>query len=177
MKEVFRNPFYIFLSFAVFLLTLIFSIWLPNISFIRHTAVSQNLSFNQKLGILEASLYAIETNFTPVTRIMTIIISALFSINVSLAVYYFRKRVFLEKVSGVSFIGLIIGFLGIGCASCSSVILASIFGLSAATAFISFLPFRGVEFGLISIAILSYSIYLLLKKITSPIYCKKRLIL
>lgn len=172
MKEVFKNPFYILLSIVVFLLTLTFSIWLPNFNFIKHTATSSYLTINQKLGILGASLGALETNFTPTSRILTIAVSALFSIDFSLTAYYFQKKISLEKNAGVGLIGLLIGLTGVGCVSCGSVILMSVLGLSSATAFISILPLRGTEFSLISIAILACSIYLLNKKIDNPAFCK-----
>lgn len=174
MKEVFKNSSYIFLSFLVFSLTMILAIWLPNFSFIKHTATSSYLTVNQKFGILGASLGAIETNFTPVSRVLTIFISILFSIDFSMIIYYFQKKAILEKNSGTGLLGLIIGLLGIGCASCGSVLLMSILGLTTTTAFISFLPLRGIEFSLISILILSYSIYFLNKKIVSPAFCETK---
>ena len=172
MKEVFKNPFYILLSIIVFFLTLIFSIWLPNFNFIKHTAASSYLTVNQKLGILGASLGAMETNFTTTSRILTIAVSALFSVDFSLTAYYFQKKVSIEKSAGISLVGLLLGLTGVGCISCGSVILMSVLGLTTATAFISILPLRGAEFSLISIAILSYSIYLLNKKIVNPDFCK-----
>ena len=174
MREVFKRPTYILLSPVVFLMTLVFSIWLPNFSFINHTATSSYLTPSQKLGILGASLGALETNFTPISRILTIIVSALFSIDFSLTTYYFQKKLALEKTAGTSLAGLFIGLIGIGCASCGSVILMSVLGLSTATAFISILPLRGVEFSLISVLILSYSIFLLNKKIVSPAFCETK---
>ena len=173
MKEVFKNPFYIVLSFAVFFLVVIFSIWLPNLSFIKHTAVSPDLEANQKYGILLASLGAINTNFTPIGRILLILVSFLFSIDFSLLIYYFQKTLVVEKSLGTGILGLVTGILGVGCASCGSVILVSVLGLTAASAFLSFLPLRGAEFGLISVAVLFYSIYLISKKISNPLFCKK----
>ena len=80
------------------------------------------------------------------------------------------KRKMNNQIKGV--IGIIVGFLGVGCASCGSLILSSIFGLSVTASFIGFLPFKGLELGILGIVILLISIYLVAKKIQDPLMCK-----
>ncbi len=172
MKLPFKDPKYIGLSLVTFLGVMVLSIWLPNISFIKHTVVSSDLNLNQKLGILGASLEAIQTNFTLLSQVLTITVAFLFAVNLSLTIFYLRGQFALKKALGTNFFAVIFGLLGVGCASCGSVILTSILGLTAATSFIALLPFKGAEFGLVSIGILFFSLILLVRKINDPQMCE-----
>jgi hypothetical protein len=172
MKEVFKHPFYILLTVLVFFAVIVFTIWLPNLPFISHTMATDQLTAVQKIGLLKASLGAFKTNFTALSRLLDVIIAFLFSVDVSLLIYYLKRRISLEKSVGTSALGIFLGVIGVGCASCGSVILTSLLGLSAASSFISILPLKGMEFGLISVTLLTYSIYVLLKQIKNPSVCK-----
>jgi len=172
MKEVFKRPFYIFLSAIVFLGVIVLTIWLPNIPFIGHTMVSDQFTLEQKYNLLSASLSAFKTNFSAFSRFLDVLIALLFAINISLLVFYLKKKISLEKSIGTSILGIVLGIIGVGCASCGSVILTSVLGLSAASSFISVLPLKGVEFGLLSVGLLIYSIYILLRQIKDPLVCR-----
>lgn len=169
--QVFTNWRYLLLSALIFFAVLLLSIWLPNLNFIRHTTFSESLTLEQKRGILISSLGAYQTNFTLFSQILTMTVAALFAINISLIVFYFARRISINRASGMSIFAIISGFLGVGCASCGSVILSSIFGLGTTASFLRFLPLKGKEFGLLSIIILSISTYLVAKKIQDPLFC------
>ncbi|MBI2042064.1 MAG: hypothetical protein HYT20_03565 [Candidatus Nealsonbacteria bacterium] len=173
-KNVFCNWQYALLAVVIFILVLAFSIWLPNLSFLRHTVESSSLSLTQKLYLLVSSLGALGTNFSPLSRILTVLISLFFGINMSLLSFYFKTRFALQRAAGASMAGILSGLLGIGCASCGSVILTSLFGLSATASFIGILPLKGQEFGLLGIGILGFSIFFTAKKIKSPAVCIRK---
>lgn len=69
----------------------------------------------------------------------------------SLLIYYFQKRFRLEKTAGMSTVGMLSGLLGVGCASCGSVIISSLIGFGATASVIGVLPLRGQEFGLLGV--------------------------
>ncbi|MBI1984556.1 MAG: hypothetical protein HYS60_00380, partial [Candidatus Wildermuthbacteria bacterium] len=96
----------------------------------------------------------------------------LFAVNIVLVVFYFRRRAKLQQAAGLSFAGALSGLLGIGCAACGSVILSSVFGIGATASFLSVLPLKGQELGILSVIILSASIYLVYRKINDPLICK-----
>lgn len=172
IKQVFQNPLYVVLAIVVGGLLLAFAIWLPNLRLITRTLQSDTLTFTQKTNVVVALLGALQTNFTPLSRAVTITISILFAINTALMTYYFRTRLAFEKEVGVSLGGMMAGLLGVGCASCGSVILATLFGMSATAGFLGIFPLRGQEFGILGIFLLIASIYLISKKIGSPVFCK-----
>jgi hypothetical protein len=150
---------------------LLFSIWLPNLGFIKQVIMSGEFTGGEKWNLLIASLGALQTNFTLFSRMVTIVIAFLFGANMTLFVFYVKQQAKLQGALGIGFAGTIAGLLGAGCASCSSVILASIFGTGAAAGFVGILPLRGQEFGLLGIALLFYSIYTIIKKIRKPGVC------
>lgn len=172
LQQVLVKPAYIFLALFIAAGVLLFSIWLPNLSLVKNTLFSSYLSAVQKTNLLIATLGGFVTNFTLFSRLLTITVAVLFGINSTMLFYYLRKKVVLEKSLGAGFGGILTGLIGVGCASCGSVILSSIFGLGATAGFIGVLPLKGQEFGLLSIGILSISIYKLAQKIQQPVLCK-----
>ena len=172
MKAIYQKPFFILLAVFIFLTTLVFYIWLPNLSFISQTIFSSYLAPTQKTGILVASLGALNTNFTTISRLLAVAIALLFGINFSLTVYYLKLKLELARTVTTSLSGLLLGTIGAGCASCGSVILASLLGTTASVSLVSALPLAGNEFGVLSIIILGLSIILLLRKIKEPLFCQ-----
>jgi len=75
---------------------------------------------------------------------------------------------------GVSLAGVATSLLGVGCASCGSVVLTSLVGFGSATTVLGILPFRGREFGFLGIIILLIAISFTLKKINQPYVCEVR---
>lgn len=171
-KEVIKRWHYVVLALLVSFLLFLFVIWLPNLSFVREITFSPFFTITQKISILLSSLGAFKTNLSLFGKVTLIITSLLFGLNVSLFSFYIKRRVKLEKEVGMSLGGMLAGLIGIGCASCGSFIIASIFGMSASAVFIGLLPFRGQEFAVAGILILSLSIVLISKKIQEPFVCK-----
>lgn len=172
LKQVMANWRYLVLTLLAALILLLFSIWLPNLSFVGQIATSPFFTISQKIGILWGSLEAFQTNLRPFSRIALIIVSLLFGLNVSLFSFYLKQRVRLEKEAGVGLGGIILGVLGVGCASCGSFIITSVLGASASIAFLGLLPLKGQEFFVIGILMLGLSIFLISKKIHEPLICK-----
>ncbi|MHB1316753.1 MAG: hypothetical protein ACYCZW_02755 [Minisyncoccota bacterium] len=172
LRLVFKIPQYRFLSLFIFIVIMLFAIWLPNLSFIAHAITSTSFSIGQKVSILMGSLGAIKTNFTPLSRTLTTVVAILFAIQISVITFYIKRRINLQKAAGISGIGIFSGILGVGCASCGSVILSAIFGVSATASFIGILPLKGQEFGILSIVIIGYTLFYITKKINDPLTCK-----
>jgi hypothetical protein len=169
--EVFGKKRY--LAGAVFISIFIFyvSLWLSNFSLFFAILGFDSLSVWQKLLFVFSSWEILVTNYTLFNRLVILILAILSGINFALLVYYFRKRFRLELASGASIVSVVVGFLGVGCASCGSVILSSVFGYAATAGFLGILPFRGTEFSFLGIAGLLISIYLIAKKIKAPLVC------
>lgn len=173
-RQVFSNPRYIAFSISTFIVVFSLAIWLPNLNFLHHIVISDTFSSSQKIGIISSVFGSIQTNFTPLSRSITLIVAFLFSINISLFVYFFLRAAKLNKEAGIGTSGFLLGLIGVGCASCGSVILSSFLGIGTTAGFIGILPLKGAEFGLLSIFLLSISIYFLSKKIKDPLICNAK---
>lgn len=174
LTQVFSKPAYIALSILTFSLVVTLAIWLPNINFLAHTAASDLFSFSEKVGIIGSVFGSIQTNFSPLSRTITIIVAFLFAINISFLVFYLLRAAKFSKEAGIGTSGFLLGMIGIGCATCGSVILSTFLGVGATAGFIGILPLKGQEFGLLSIFLLSISIYFLSKKIKDPLVCNAK---
>jgi len=171
LHQVFTKPLFLIVGLLVTLLLLLITIWLSIQDLIIWVIASDYLSLTDKFKILTASIGTFRTNFTLLSQILSIIISLLAGVNVSLLIYYLRRRVRLQRESGVSIGGVVLGMLGVGCSACGSIVLSSLLGLATATVFLSFLPLKGTEFALFSIGLLLWSIYYTAKKAQDPFWC------
>lgn len=81
------------------------------------------------------------SNSTILARTLLGFISLLSGLNFAMLVFYLKKRIRIQKNLDTGFIGMFTGFLGIGCASCGSIILSSILGLTVATSFFKSIAF------------------------------------
>ncbi len=172
LKIVFQKPRYSVLTLVVALLMFSVSLWLPNRDLINYILTSDAFSGSTKIKILGGTFASFQTLFTLPMQTTILLTSFLAGVNIALLIYYIRRRTKLEKSVGVSVLGMISGFFGVGCASCGSVLLSSLFGLSATAGFLGILPFHGLEFGLLGIALLMLSIFLVAKKIEDPLTCR-----
>ena len=169
--EVFAKPLYLFLALLVALTVFFASMWLNNYQFLYQVLFSGSYKLVAKLKILLSSFEVLLTNYDTKGQILIISLSLMVGINITLQIYYFYQRSVLQKTVGGSLFGLVVGFLGVGCASCGSILITSIFGLSASASFLGFLPFGGLELGGLGLAVLIFSSYLVAKKIKSPLIC------
>lgn len=165
-KDVFKKPTYVILFFTIAL-----AFFLASILMARYKLLE---AFDGliKIRMFWFLLMDPRSTFTSSSLVLVIILSLLSAINIVMMIFYIRRRISLEKKTGVGLLGIILGFLGVGCASCGSLLLSSIFGLAATTSFIGILPFRGLEFGILGIFMLLFSTYLIAKKIQNPLLCK-----
>ena len=176
--KIIAQPKYLAVAIAIALIVIIFAAWLPNLHLIIRTMTNQTMTLWQKTNLLTGLLGSLQTNFTPLSRLVTFISAGLAGIQVSLLVYYLRQTAKLQQSiglpagkAGMSALGVATSMLGVGCASCGSVVLTSLIGFGSATAVLGFLPFRGLEFGVLGIGILLAAIYFTIKKINDPLVC------
>lgn len=169
--EIIRQPKYFAVAITVSLAVIAFAAWLPNLHLITRTMTSSTMTLWQKTNLLVGLLGSLRTNFTPVSRLVTFVTAVFAGVQVSLLVFYVRQTAKLQQSMGMSAVGVATSMLGVGCASCGSVVLTSLIGFGATTAVLGFLPFRGQEFGFLGIGILLFAIHFTMKKINDPLVC------
>lgn len=170
-QQVFSRPRYVALALIFALVIGVGIVWLSSHSLIWFVMNSDIFAWAARLKILWTALGLYATNFALASQVMVVLVALLSGINIAMLIFYFKRRMAVSRAAGASGFGLVIGILGAGCSACGSVILSSLIGITSASALVSWLPLRGVEFGIASLALISLSIYILAKKIQSPATC------
>lgn len=174
LKRVFQKPAYSFLALIAGASVFSFAVWLPNIPLILQVMGHPGISFSQKLDLPISLLGSIVTNFTLLSAFYTVAIAILLGMNLSMIIYFMRRRAAGLGQSGVTagVFGIISGVAGMGCAACGSLLLTSILSLFGASGILAFLPLAGGEFGILGVILLAISLYLAAKQIQNPTVCK-----
>ena len=173
--KILKNTRYSLLAIFITTLVLLTVLLLPNAASVYQVLTSSVVGWGDKLSFVFSLLGSINTNMSLFSAVSLVLTAVLFGLNITFLIYYIKQRqksgkVYAAKLTSVT--GLISGLLGVGCAACGSVILTAIVGTAGATAFLVWLPFGGLEFALLSIVLLVFSIVYILKKIDSPLVCE-----
>ena len=171
-RLVFSKKFYIFLALIITILFFIGGVILTTVHFLKLFFSYTQPDFYIRSGVISKTWNFFGENSTVWSKYLLVIVSVLSGINISMFLFYLKRRIKLERSLGTGFFGTIVGLLGIGCASCGSIFLSSIFGYAAVTSFLGILPFQGQEIGVVGILLLLISIYLIANKIQNPNSCK-----
>ena len=177
-KKVFINIRYIFIAALISTVIFAFAVLFPNWRLVTTIITSETATFTEKISIPLSLFSSIGTNFSIISASYTVLISILFGINMAMNMYMFAQKATTIKQSGLatSMGGVASGALGVGCASCGSLLLTSILPLVGMGGSIALLPFGGQEFGIIGVFILGLSIFLISKKMQALFVCENRAI-
>lgn len=171
-RVVLRKKSYLVLLFSIFVFWIIVNALIINKGAVGLVITTDYIKFSSKVSILWHSFLNTWVLISTMEKIFLLIIAILVGYSITILSFYIKRRITGGAYDGKSFFGILVSLLGVGCASCGSVILSSLLGLSAAGAVIGFLPLNGIEFLIISIALLCWSIYNVSKKIQNPALCK-----
>lgn len=164
--RVFSVPRYGILAGAAAFAVLTLALLAPQWHLITTLLGSPSFSSWEKV-LTVGSLYGtLRSNLSVFTAGSIVGSSLLFGVNSALVVYLIaRRRTGTGTGMAASVGGLMAGSLGVGCAACGSLVLTTVLSLGGAGAVLASLPLGGGEFGLIGLALLSWSAALLLKKV------------
>lgn len=172
LKEVFRNARYGVIAAGVGCAIFALAVWLRNLGLLAQVATSPAFSVSEKVSLFVKFLGGIATNATPFSAFLIVTMSIFFGVNAALFLYYLAKqRGFPKKESAGAAGAFVSGIVGVGCASCGSFLLGSLLASFGASGLIAFLPLRGEELTMLSIALLGLSMFWLSKSIQSTNVC------
>lgn len=173
LRDVLSKPGYLLLALVVSFLIFSLAVWLRNLPFLGMILTSPIFSIPDKLILFVKFLGGIATNVTRFSAFLIISMSTLFGVNAALFAYYLIQQRHMPRKEGAGAVGAFISSMfGVGCASCGSFLLGSVLALFGATGLIAFLPFRGEEFSMLSIILLSLSLVWISKAIQTSKVCK-----
>jgi hypothetical protein len=161
---VFQRPKYVVIALGA---AVVFSIFVGSIT--NFSALAFTLRYSGWWSVPGSLVQIVWMNSTPWSLLLLFITALLVGINIAFIAFHVKRR--LRATGFTSIAGIVLAVLGVGCASCGSVVLSSLIGLTAATSLLSVLPLRGTEFSLIAIGILLVSIVRTSKKIIAPLTC------
>ena len=131
-----------------------------------------SLPFIKRITLSFFVFFDIKSTFTGGTLILATLGSLLGGINLSLAYTYIAMRGKVIMKSGLySGLGLVLAFLGIGCAACGTAFLSLILGFFGFSAMLNLLPYQGLEIGYAGLIVLCMATYVLAKKVSEPNVC------
>lgn len=162
-KDIFSRPTYLILSVASSVLFYLANVIIQNFS--NLSSLYPNYGFSQTIHFLFNLSINLRQAITLSSYLSLITISILLGILISIIVYKTKDtREKLSKKSGfLNTIGVFLAILAPGCAACGLGLIA-VLGLTGAI--LTFLPFKGLEISVISIAILAFAILKMSKDIT-----------
>lgn len=172
LKAVFRRPPYVILFVAILSSIMLAANLVPNSQFALFVLSSPAFNWQAKFNIIFGLLSYFIDNETLTGQVFLVANALLAGLNISLAVFYFRRKIVSDRIAGIGVLGVMISFLGIGCGACGSVLISALLGIGAGSQVIGFLPLRGLEFSIFSLALLAGSSLYISKKIQDPNVCR-----
>ena len=165
--KVFRRPAYVVSTASLALASFIFLAFLPNYRAIVFVFDDGGLTLGLKINFLVYLILSVAESISFFSIINTAVVSVLFGINAVLIIYVWRRRFagLNGKMAASALGGVGAGALSAGCAVCGSFALSAILSVFGAGGALALLPLRGGEFGILSVALLSASIYMIAHKI------------
>ena len=173
LRQVFAHPSYAALAGVLAIAAFLLAVWFPNLGLLAEVFAGSNAPLAAKLGIALSLLGGIATNFSLLSAGYTVTIAILFGMSGAMIVYLLKqKRVAAAgRNIAIGSGGVASGVLGVGCAACGSLILGAAFPSLAAAGALAALPLDGAEFGILSVALLAVSLFLVSKSIAEPAAC------
>ena len=167
--KVFKNKNYLLLTIITTIL--FYSLNAIISSFLEIISFYKSYSFLNSLKLTFLNILGFHYKILVSSLISLIIISILLGILVSLLTYKTKKIKQNENLGFFAAAGIFIGIIAPGCAACG-IGMASILGFSA---FLTFLPFKGLELSILSIILLLIANYQLSKTLLNDDSCKIKL--
>jgi hypothetical protein len=131
-----------------------------------------SLPLTKRIPLFLSGLFDVTHTFSTGSLILATLGSFLGGINISLAYTYIRMRGEVLLHSGLyNGLGLVLAFLGIGCAACGTALLSVILGFFGFSAMLSVLPYQGEEIGYIGLIFLCIATYTLSNRVSRPNVC------
>lgn len=174
LGRVFSRPSYLLLAGGVAIPVFLLAVWFPNFGLISEVFADSSAPLSTKFGIALSLLGGIGTNFGLLSAGYTIAIAVLFGLTVAMIVYSIRQRRIAAAGRSIALGSgaMLSGVLGVGCAACGSLIMGIVLPSLGATGALAALPLNGEEFGILSVALLVVSLFLVSKSIAESSACR-----
>ena len=166
-KIVFGNARYIFLTIIIAFGFYFFNVLVSNISLLIYVFNSSGIE--KTISWLVSSTIGFGRTILLSSFISLIIISILFGVLVSLLVFKIKNIEKNTKLGVIGGLGVLLGIVAPTCAACG---IGLIYVLGLGSAFLTFLPFKGLELSILAILLLNLTILKASKDLTTCKVCQ-----
>lgn len=165
-----RDGVTVFLSMSFLLFLLVLSVENGK-AFLQAFSLSF-MPVTEQFSLGVRTLFDLHNTFTPSSIVLVLLGSILGGLNTALAYVYITVRGGALMESGLyDGVGLVLAFLGIGCAACGTAFLSLILGFFGFSTVLAVFPYKGVEVGYLGLMLLFFATYTLAKKVDTPNVC------
>ena len=159
----------LFVSLGVYSLMVMLYNWVSFVSIFETSA----LTTIAKIQLLYALLTGAYAVFGWVGWGMIMAFAVLLSLYIHIFVYWVSYSKKIGKATVATGLGgTVLGFLGLGCAACGTLVIAPFLTFLGAGGLLVLLPLGGLEFLIIAIIWITVSLMVILKKIARPLVCE-----
>jgi len=130
-----------------------------NLALVGDVVIGGSLPLSARITILLELYPFVGTSFGVPDGLLLYVVAALSGVDVAMAVYHFREHGVGLREGSTGAAGLVLGFLGAGCAACGSAVLLGLLSLLGVSTSLLFLPLEGLEFAAGAVVVLTLSIY------------------
>jgi hypothetical protein len=125
-----------------------------------------------RLKLFMSSLFDISQLSEIATLTLVICVTFIGALVVALMYTYIAMRGKMILRSGLySGVGLVLAILGVGCAACGTVLLATVLSFFGFGGLLTYFPYHGIEVGYAGVVMLSYVVYTLIIRLANPYTC------
>lgn len=170
LQEVYKNRSNIIITIVIGILFAFIISFIQNVGQVIQI-YSYQASFTSKIVLIFAVLVNLYTDNLSLFNLCThLLLIVLLSINITVAIFYFKKRGLVVGQSG-TIISTIFGIFGTGCLACGGLVITSLVSTLGIVSGLTLLAILAPWFIILAIIILVYSIYKTLEKIGVPFVC------
>ncbi len=152
-------PLYTAIAIIAALASLSLFVLSRNIDLLLNVVLSGGLPVQNRLLVLLGQYPGLGNAYTTGQSAVLLVTAALVGIDISLVTYHLRENTLSMSEGGGGVIGVVLGTLGAGCASCGTAILAGLLSLFGLGGVLTALPLDGLELAFLAIVTLILSIY------------------
>lgn len=174
LRIVFQNPWYVFLASFIGVTVASTTLLWHNTPLLTRVWMDDTTSWWYAWTLGWNLLRGTVVSVGWATVLLVFVLSTILGIVVTMTGYAWRKkriRGSWGRLSATTGGGVFAALLGIGCAVCGPLLLASVVTLIGATGFLFALPLHGLEFGFVAVLLLLYALYLVSKVVVSTNTC------
>lgn len=166
LKLVFRTPRYFLIALGV---AALFMLLVTTV--VYSSAVIFTLRYSKLIAVPGNLSQIIWLNNSAGSLAVLFSTAVTVGVNAALIVFLIKRRMAPFPAELTSGVGMFLGLIGVGCASCGSVVLSSVLGIGATTSLLTLLPWQGKELGVVALFISGLSAYLACRNIANPPIC------